>query len=326
MIVDKGAAPVSGENGVSTLHLSVVGGLTQFGAYVETLAPDAWSSHRHWHDTEDEFLYMLSGTATLRDDDGMHDLFPGDAVCWPHGNPNGHHLTNRTNTPCRWLIVGSRVANDICHYPDDGRRQVNGAARWQMLSDRDEVLREGDLPPELLNLPPVWGNPFDPAVKARRILRKGTVTGIGGSGYPEGFNNLGDYQAFPISDEGGLSQFGAFTETLMPGAQSSQRHWHEAEDEFVFVLDGNVTVVENDGEHALHPGDAACWSAGVPNAHCLKNHTNKPVFYLVVGTRAKNDACHYPDIDLHYSRKDGVRMMSHKDGTPYPGWPKETNR
>lgn len=156
------------------------------------------------------------------------------------------------------------------------------------------------------------------------IIRKGSVAPFSGSGYPDPFNDLGDYRAHPISDAGGLTQFGAFTETLMPGTQSSQRHWHEAEDEFLYVLDGTVTVIEEDGEHALSPGDAACWPAGVANAHCLVNRSDRPVSYLIVGTRARDDACHYPDIDLHYTRKDGVRIMSRKDGTPYPGWPKGT--
>lgn len=154
------------------------------------------------------------------------------------------------------------------------------------------------------------------------IIRDGTVLPVSGNHYPEGLNQLGQYRAFPISDIGGLTQFGAFTEVLMPGAQSSHRHWHEAEDEFLLVLEGELTVVENDGEHVLGPGDAACWPAGEPNAHCLMNPTDEPVRYLVVGTRARDDTAHFPDVDLHYTRKDGVRTMSRKDGTPYPGWPK----
>lgn len=154
------------------------------------------------------------------------------------------------------------------------------------------------------------------------IIRKGATRPVSGSGYPDPFNDLGEYQAFPLSDDGGLTQFGAFTERLMPGAQTSQRHWHEGEDEFLYVLEGEVTVVEDSGEHLLQPGDAACWPAGVANAHCLRNRSDRPVFYLIVGSRAANDTCHYPDIDLSYSRKDGVRIMSRKDGTPYPGWPK----
>ncbi|MCY1126145.1 cupin domain-containing protein [Frigidibacter sp. RF13] len=160
------------------------------------------------------------------------------------------------------------------------------------------------------------------------ILRKGTVaTDTAPSNYPAPYAlPEGLMRWLPLSDAGGLSQFGAAVETLDPGGQSSQRHWHEAEDEFLYVLDGELTVVENDGDHILTPGDAACWPAGVANGHCLINRSQRPATYLIVGTRAKDDAAHYPDINLHYSRKDGQRSMSHKDGTPYPGWPKETNR
>lgn len=326
MIVDPATAPVSGEGGVSTLHLSVAGGLTQFGAYVETLAPGATSSHRHWHEAEDEFLYVLSGTATLRDDGGLHDLFPGDAVCWRHGDPNAHHLTNRSDAPCRWLIVGSRVANDVCHYPDDGRRQVNGAARWQMLSDRGEVLREGDLPAELLNLPPVWGKPYD-GVPMPHILRQGSVPAEQAmSNYPTPWRDLGRSDDIALSDAGGLTQFGAFVEILYPGAHTSLHHWHEEEDEFLYVLSGTVTLLENDGAQAIGPDTCVCWPKGVANAHCLRNDTQDPVTLFIVGTRLREDACHYPDIDLHYTRRNGLRAFTRKDGTPYPGWPKETNR
>lgn len=156
------------------------------------------------------------------------------------------------------------------------------------------------------------------------IIRKGAVAPVTGpSPYPAPHSlPTGRMRWWPVSDTGGLTQFGAAIESLEPGAQSSQRHWHEAEDEFLYVLDGTVTVVEDAREQALAPGDVACWPAGLANAHCLINRTDRPVTYLIVGTRARDDACHYPDIDLHYTRRDGVRIMSRKDGTPYPGWPK----
>ena len=140
MIVDPATAPTSGEKGFQTLHLSVAGGLTQFGAYLDTLDPGAWSSHRHWHSAEDEFIYLLSGTATLRDDTGMTDLFPGDAVCWRHGDPNGHHLTNRGDVPARWLIVGVARQGRHLHLsrrrppPDQRRRRHGGSRRRTALS------------------------------------------------------------------------------------------------------------------------------------------------------------------------------------------------
>lgn len=322
MIVDQATAYVHvSERGGQTLTLSDAGGLTQFGAHRETLPPGATSSRRHWHSCEDEFVYVLDGVVTLIDNDGPQDLHPGDAVCWRHAEPNGHNLTNRTETSVTYLIVGSRVALDRCHYPDDGQTQVHSAMTWAMVDADGAVLRGGDLPQELLNLPDRWGTEFD-GIPLPRIIRKGSVAGVDGCGYPEGFNQLGPYLCYPLSDTGGLTQFGAFTEHLMAGSQSTQRHWHEQEDEFLYVLEGAVTVVEDDGEHILTPGMAACWPRGVPNAHTLRNRTDSPVFYLVVGTRLPDDTCHYPDIDLHYTRRNGVRTMSHKDATPYPGWPK----
>ena len=156
------------------------------------------------------------------------------------------------------------------------------------------------------------------------IIRKSDVTPVTGSNYPAPYNlGSGFYQAWPLSDSGGLTQFGAFTERLEPGATSCHRHWHEKEDEFLYMLEGELTLIEEDGEHILRPGDAATWKAGVANGHHLRNHTEAPVTYLVVGTRSQNDTCHYPDIDLKLTRQDGQSMFAHKDGTPYPPNKKE---
>ncbi len=324
MIVDPATAPTSGEQGLQTLHLSVAGGLTKFGAYLDTLAPNAWSSQRHWHSAEDEFLYLLSGTATLRDDNGMTDLFPGDAVAWRHGDPNGHHLTNRGDVPARWLIVGSRARGDTCTYPDDGRRQINEAGTWRIEAADGTVLKGGDLPAELLSLRAPWGKPFD-GTPLPNVIRAGSVPGTSDPGSSP-YDTLGSYIAHPLSDAGGLTQFGAFTETLMPGARSSHRHWHSDEDEFLYTLEGIVTLHEDDGPRDLPPATCVCWPAGVPNAHHLENRGPDPVTYFVAGSRLPEDDVTYPDIDLHYSRRNGLRTLSHKDGTPYPGWPKATNR
>jgi len=171
MIVDAATAPTSGQNRLHTVHLSVAGGQTQFGACVDTLEPGAWSSRRHWHKAEDELLFILEGTATLRDDEGEHRLDPGDAVCWRHGYPNAHHVINRGDAPCRWLITGSRAEGDICHYPDCREQQVNRDTIWAVMSAKGQVLCSGDLPPELLGLPPVWGTAFDAKIPAARIRR-----------------------------------------------------------------------------------------------------------------------------------------------------------
>ncbi len=316
MKIDPAKAPVSGEGGVLTLHLSVAGGLGQFGAYIDTLQAGAFSSHRHWHTSEDEFLYVLEGTATLRDDDGLHDLSPGDALCWPHGCPNAHHITNRTDAPCRYVIVGSRVAGDICHYPDDGRKQVNGATTWQVLAADGSTLRGGDLPPELLNLPPVWGTAFDPARPGERVLRNRPVTPAADTPHPVLGGGLGPYSTQLLSDPGGLTQFGAFIEELPAGSRSGFRHWHMAEDEMIYMLAGQITLIE-DTETTLHPGDAAAWPAGVAIGHCLANRSDQPARYLVIGTRFADDVITYTDHDLVTTKSGPARHYARRDGTPY---------
>lgn len=309
-----------------TLHLSDTGGLTQFGVHDQTLYPGATTGERHWHSAEDEFLFVLGGTVTLHDGRGTHDLGQGDAACWQHGRPEAHRLSNRSALPCRYLIVGARARGDICTYPDTGCRQINGETTWEILAEDGSRVKGGDLPPALLGLRAPWGRSWD-GTDHPVVIRAGSVPGEQvPSSAPSPYDALGDYLAHPLSDAGGLTQFGAFTETLMPGARSSHRHWHAEEDEFLFTLDGIVTLHEGDGALDLSPGSCACWPAGVANAHCLENRSDQPVTYFVVGSRLPEDEVTYPDIDLHYSRRKGLRTLSHKDGTPYPGWPKETNR
>ncbi len=129
-----------------------------------------------------------------------------------------------------------------------------------------------------------------------------------------------------LSVAGRLTQFGAHLEALAPGAWSSRRPvrlWHAAEDEFPYTLDGVVTLHDDSGATDLPPGTCVCRPAGVPNAHQLENRSDLPVIHFVVGSRLPEGEVTYPDIDLHYSRNGGLRTLSHKDVTPYPGWPRE---
>src|SRR5215213_11012618 len=115
----------------------------------------------------------------------------------------------------------------------------------------------------------------------------------------------GPSESLHLSDAGGLTEFGAHVQTLQPGSRSSDRHWHEQEDEFLYVLSGEATVVENDGAHTLHPGDAACRLAGTANAHQVVNRSGAPCTYLIRGNRAIPDVTHYPDRgDVLYDFED----------------------
>src|ERR1700694_4503745 len=105
----------------------------------------------------------------------------------------------------------------------------------------------------------------------------------------------------------GLDQFGVNLTRLKPGAQSSQRHWHAAEDEFVFVVEGTLVLCENEGEAVLKAGDAAGFKAGVANGHCLVNRSAQDAVYLEIGTRAAREQAEYPAIALRFRKEDTGR-------------------
>ena len=103
---------------------------------------------------------------------------------------------------------------------------------------------------------------------------------------------------------------------LPPGQWTSQRHWHTAEDEFVWVVEGEVVLVTDEGEQVLVAGDCAGFPAGDPNGHHIQNRSDKEVVLLEVGSRRPDtDGCDYPDIDLVLD--EGSSEYRHRDGTPY---------
>jgi len=87
-------------------RLAPAAGLTDFGASHVVLKPGAWSSQRHWHNGEDEFLVMLEGEAVLVEDEGRTKLGPGDIAAWPKGSTNGHHLCNESDRDCSFVVIG----------------------------------------------------------------------------------------------------------------------------------------------------------------------------------------------------------------------------
>lgn len=121
-----------------------------------------------------------------------------------------------------------------------------------------------------------------------------------------------------ISTPGGLTQFGAFVQVLQPQTRSSIKHWHSDEDELVYVLEGELTVVEGQQESLLRPGDAATFKAGVEVGHFLWNRSATAVRCLVVGTRAPRDRVTYPDHDrlLHRDRSQPEDTWTDLQGRP----------
>ena len=141
-----------------------------------------------------------------------------------------------------------------------------------------------------------------------------------GTRYPAPFNEPCKERAWlKLGDAAGLTQFGVNLLRLKPGVWSSQRHWHTHEDEFVYVLEGQVVMLTDRGEETLGVGDCAGFKAGVADGHCFQNRSESDALLLVVGSRNDEDGGQYPDLDMIFSpgRYSGGGGFRHKDGTPY---------
>lgn len=121
-----------------------------------------------------------------------------------------------------------------------------------------------------------------------------------------------------LGQAGGLTQFGVNLVRLEPGALASLRHWHENEDEFLMVTEGQLTLVDDDGHHPMSPGDCAAFPAGQANGHHMVNTSDQVGCFVVVGTKAPSEVAHYSDHDLKLSMDSNGVVFTRRDGSPLP--------
>ena len=138
-----------------------------------------------------------------------------------------------------------------------------------------------------------------------------------GSDYPAPFDQPVAGRVWQrLGDAGGITQFGVNLNRLAPGQWSSQRHWHSSEDEFVYMVSGELVLITDAGEQAMAAGDCAAFPANQPNGHHLINRSGEVATFLAIGSRDPLDRCVYPDIDM--VAEPGSEGYSHRDGTAYP--------
>lgn len=146
-------------------------------------------------------------------------------------------------------------------------------------------------------------------------LDPATVAEIRRSTYPEPYRSrMGDRAKKRLGDACGITGFGVNLVTLGPGGQSALRHWHTLEDEFVYVLSGEVVLISDEGEQTLQAGSCAGYPAGKRNAHHMVNRSAAPAQYLEIGSRIEGDNAFYPDDDLLWVETESGTIAAHKDG------------
>ena len=139
------------------------------------------------------------------------------------------------------------------------------------------------------------------------------------SNYPQEFRTAVEGRSrIRLGDAVGLTQFGVNICRLEPGAASSLRHWHEHQDELVYMLEGEAVLVEDAGETVLKAGDAAGWKANSRNGHHLVNRSHRDAVFIEIGTRTDVERVEYPDVDLIFEKDATGTRRQHKSGAPYP--------
>jgi uncharacterized cupin superfamily protein len=138
------------------------------------------------------------------------------------------------------------------------------------------------------------------------------------SGYPEPYRSrVLPREKRALGDALGLTKIGVNLTTLMPGRESSMRHWHTLEDELVYVIEGELVLVTDAGEQLLGPGMCAGFAAGVRDGHQIVNRSDRPAVYLEISNRDAADSASYPDVDLLWSPPGHPDRYTRRDGTPY---------
>jgi uncharacterized cupin superfamily protein len=153
-----------------------------------------------------------------------------------------------------------------------------------------------------------------------KVFRSTDVAENNASGYPEPFREAQRKRYNRrLGDHAGLKNYGVNCVRVLPGGQSSARHAHSKQDEFVYVLEGELVLVTDAGRQSVGPGACIGFPAGTGDGHHFLNLTDKDAVFLVIGDRTPGDEVVYPDIDLELkAAPDGVKGFCHKDGTPYP--------
>lgn len=277
------------------LSLAALGETYHVGVALEELAPGKQSAPFHYHFAEEEHVYLLEGTLTVRLGPDTHEMKPGGYVCFPAGQRAGHCLINNSAALCRYVIVGERISNEVAVYPDSNKVLVRQLGRLFDLGTNvgywdgeNTGLPAGTAPSHIVEKPVTTPDKPKPPISSADVAW--TEEGPG-----RGTRFGGRSRHLTYAAVGADYHVGMLIESPAPGRRLWPRHYHMVEEEQVLVLDGEVTLLLGDQEHRMTAGDYVCFPAGQKTGHSFLNSGAGPCSYLVIGERSPHDVCVYPD-------------------------------
>jgi uncharacterized cupin superfamily protein len=278
------------------LSLAALGESYHVGVALEELAPGKQSAPFHYHFAEEEHVYLLEGTLTLRLGPDTFEMKPGGYVCFPAGQRAGHCLINNSAAPCRYVIVGESIPNEVAVYPDSNKVLVRQLGR---LFDLDTTRGYWDgentgLPAGTVAPSHIVKKPTGTPDKPRPPISSHDVAWIEeGPGSGTRFGGRSKHLTFSAVGED--YHVGMLIESPAPGRRLWPLHYHVVEEEHVLVLEGEVTLLFGEERHPMKPGDYVCFPAGQKTGHSFLSSGAGPCSYLVIGEHKSTEVCVYPE-------------------------------
>jgi uncharacterized cupin superfamily protein len=279
------------------LTMAACGDDYHVGVAIEELPPGMRTAPAHYHFIEEEHLFILEGTLTLRLGAGTHRMKAGDYACFPAGQKAGHTLINDGDKPCRYVIAGENSQNEVVVYTDTNKVLVRPLGRRALLDlaairnywdDENTGLPQGQVPPADGKV-----EADDPNLKPKPPISSDTVAWED-SFSADKFGGRAKHLTFAAVGQG--YHVGMLIESPAPGKRLCPRHYHMLEEEQAIILEGEVTLLlDGDERHVMKPGDYICFPAGRKIGHSFLNSGTGPARYLMIGERNPSDVCVYPD-------------------------------
>lgn len=275
------------------LTRAVLGDKYHVGMAIEELPPGSQSAPFHYHLLEEEHVFVLEGSVTLRLGDRRHRMKAGDYVCFPAGQKAGHCFINEGSEVATYVVIGERHMNEVAVYPDSNKVLVRGlertvldlAARRGYWDGEDTGLPEGETPPPFPGAQPAPHEPPRPPISADDLPWEETRIDARFGGHAKHLTMAAVGRDYHV---------GVMIEAPAPGQRLAPLHYHMMEEEQALILEGEVTLLLENESFVLKPGDYVCFPAGHKMGHSFLNSGTGPCRYLMVGERKAGDVCVYP--------------------------------